>query len=234
MLVRNMNWMQIEDYLKTDDRAVFAIGSTEQHAYLSMLTDSILSSRVAEEAAEPLGVPVFPTVSYGLSPYFTAYPGSVALKSSTLNAIVTDILDCLRKSGFRRVLIVNGHGGNDPTIARLREYMTEHPDITVRFHSWFKGPRVWARAMEIDNEASHASWMENFPWTRLPGVEFPDGAAKMLDYDLLYMMSAEKLREYAGDGNWGGVYQRSDEEMLDIWRIGVEEVRGLIEGPWAP
>ena len=60
MRVGERNWFQIEDYLKHDNRAVVPLGSTEQHAYLSLSVDSILSERVAAEAAEPLGVPVFP------------------------------------------------------------------------------------------------------------------------------------------------------------------------------
>ena len=55
-----MNWMQVEEYLKRDDRAVVPLGSTEQHAYLSLCTDSILSETVSVDAAEPLGIPCFP------------------------------------------------------------------------------------------------------------------------------------------------------------------------------
>ncbi|HEY0479500.1 MAG TPA: creatininase family protein [Kofleriaceae bacterium] len=59
MKITEMNWMQVESYLKRDDRAVVPIGSTEQHAGLSLGVDLILSERVSVEAAEPLGVPVF-------------------------------------------------------------------------------------------------------------------------------------------------------------------------------
>ena len=56
MRITDMNWMQVEEYLKQDDRAVLPLGSTEQHAYLSLGVDSILASRVAEDAAAPLAV----------------------------------------------------------------------------------------------------------------------------------------------------------------------------------
>ena len=62
MKISDMNWMQVENYLRADDRAVLPLGSTEQHAYLSLSTDSILSERVSIEAAEPLGIPVFPVM----------------------------------------------------------------------------------------------------------------------------------------------------------------------------
>ncbi|TMV37188.1 creatininase family protein, partial [Thioclava sp. BHET1] len=74
MKITDMNWQQVEDYLKTDDRAILPLGSTEQHAGLSLSVDSILSEKVALDAAAPLGIPVFPVVAYGLTPYFLAYP----------------------------------------------------------------------------------------------------------------------------------------------------------------
>src|SRR6185503_10252510 len=68
--ISDMNWMQVEEYLRHDDRAVLPIGSTEQHSYLRLTVDCILPERVAVEAAEPLGIPVFPVVAYGVTPYF--------------------------------------------------------------------------------------------------------------------------------------------------------------------
>src|SRR5512141_2481870 len=105
MRITDMNWHQIEEYLRRDDRAVVPLGSTEQHAFLSLSVDSILSERVAAEAAEPLGVPVFPVLAYGITPYFRAYPGTVSLRVATYLQIIRDILDGLAESGFRRILI---------------------------------------------------------------------------------------------------------------------------------
>src|SRR5438105_5037885 len=122
-----MNWMQVEDYLRHDDRAVIPLGSTEQHAYLSLSVDSILSERVALEAAEPLQVPVFPVLAYGITPYFRAYPVTVSLKMTTYAALVRDILDSLHHAGFRRIFLCNGHGGNLPAQTVGMEWMAEHP-----------------------------------------------------------------------------------------------------------
>src|SRR5512135_2379206 len=109
-----MNWSQVEDYLRHDDRAVLPLGSTEQHGYLSLSTDAILAERVAAEAAQPLSIPVFPVLAYGITPYFRAYPGSLSLRVATYVGMVRDLLDSIAHSGFRRILIVNGHGGNQP------------------------------------------------------------------------------------------------------------------------
>ena len=142
MRVHDCNWMMLEEYLKHDDRVVLPIGSTEQHGYLSVGTDAILAERVSVEAAEPLGVPVMPVLPFGLAPYFAAFPGSMTLRASTYLALIRDLLDSLTKQGFRRIAIVNGHGGNSPAVGVVREWIAEdRPErVQVVFHSWYNAP----------------------------------------------------------------------------------------------
>ena len=232
MKISDVNWARVEAFLETDDRAVVPLGSTEQHAHLSLSVDSILAERVAVEAAEPLGVPVFPVVPYGITPGFLAYPGTVSLRVETYLRVVGDILESLRRQGFRRILLVNGHGGNQPAQSLTAEWEADHPGITVKLHNWWNGPKVWARVQATDPVASHASWMENFPWTRLAGVPQPTEAKPMVDLARLRVMSPEAVRRHLGDGNYGGRYERSDAEMLAIWAAGVAETREAMEGPW--
>jgi len=230
--VHELNWMQLAAYLEQDDRIVFPLASTEQHGYLSLGTDNVLAERVAVEAAEPLGVPVLPVLPYGLTPAFGAYPGSPSLRLETFVAVLHDILSSLHGQGFRRFLLVNGHGGNIPAGALVREWTATYPDGQAIFHSWFNGPKVLEVAEAIDPEYSHANWGENFPWTRLEGVELPSEPKPMLDEAAYRVASPKEVRELIGDGSFGGLYQRSDEEMLRIWRAGVEEVRELLESGW--
>src|SRR2546423_11712821 len=114
MRIAEMNWMMVKEYLTRDARCVLPLGSTEQHAYLSLSVDSILAERLAVEAAEPLGVPVFPVLAYGITPYFRAFPGTITLRMQTYLSVVRDILDSICEQRFKRILIVNGHGGNTP------------------------------------------------------------------------------------------------------------------------
>ena len=227
-----MNWMQIEKYLEQDDRAILPLGSTEQHAYLSICTDTILSERMAIEAAEPLGVPVFPVLAYGISYYFNAYPGTISLRIETYIKVIGDILNSLSCSGFRRILMVCGHGGNEPANNLATEWMVDNPGMQVKFFQWWKGPKMMAKAQEIDPIGSHGSWFENFVWTRIPGIEMPTEQKIFSDRKALPKPVGEKLREVMGDGNYGGYYQRSDEDMQAIWQIAVEETREMIEKGW--
>jgi creatinine amidohydrolase len=228
-----MNWGQVDDYLKRDDRCVLPLGSTEQHAGLSLSVDSILSEKVALDAAEPLGVPVFPVVPYGITPYFLDYPGSISLRNATYVAIVRDILDGLGRQGFKRILICNGHGGNSPAGSLAIEWMADNPGVQVKFHNWWNAPKTFAKVQEIDTVASHASWMENFAWTRLKGVTQPTQRKPLIDFAYMRVLDPAGVRKYLGDGNFGGYYERPDTEMQQIWDVAVAETRALIEEGWA-
>jgi creatinine amidohydrolase len=232
MRVQDCNWMQLEEYLRADDRIVLPVGSIEQHGYLSLGVDMILSERVSVEAAEPLGVPVLPSLPYGITPYFAAYPGSPTLRVETYQAVVRDLLESLHEQGFRRFLFVNGHGGNDPGAKAADEWSAAHPGAQTVWHNWWKGPHTWEVVQSIDSDASHASWLENFPWTRLEGVEQPPERKPMADITKMLESSPADVRAALGDGSFGGLYERPDEDVLRVWRAGVEEVRDLIENGW--
>jgi creatinine amidohydrolase len=232
MRIAGMNWMQVEAYLQKDDRAVLPLGSTEQHAYLSLCVDNILPERVALDAAEPLGIPVFPVLAYGVTPSFRCFPGSISLRGDTHQAVVRDILEGLAGSGFRRIVIVNGHGGNIAAQQVATEWAADHSACQVKFHNWWNAPRTWGKVQEIDAMAAHASWMENFPWTRLPGVELPAARKPLVDLLHLRLLSPPGLRDYLGDGSFGGLYERAEADMLAIWQVAVEETRDLMQGPW--
>jgi creatinine amidohydrolase len=231
--IQSMNWMQVETYLKTDDRCVFPLGSTEQHGYLSLGVDNILPEKLAHDAVGDLGIPVFPVLPYGITPYFRGYPGSVTLRVQTYLSVVRDLLDAAYEQGFRRMLIVNGHGGNSPAQGFVAEWMADHPGTRVKFHNWWNAPQTWKQVQATDTNASHASWMENFPWTRLTGVTMPDEEKPALDLDRLRLLGPSELRGYLKEGNYGGRFQRPDSDMQAIWDVAVKETRALLESGWA-
>ena len=77
---------------------------------------------------------------------------------------------------------------------------------------------------------SHAAWSENFPWTRLAGVAMPAEAKQRVPS--AGPLAPDAVRELAGDGSYGGLYQRPDEDVLQLWNTGVEEVRALLADGW--
>lgn len=232
MRIKDTTWMQVEEYLRHDDRCVVPLGSTEQHGYLSLCTDAILSEKVAADAAEPLGVPVFPVLSYGITPYFMAFPGTVTLSQGTYERVLVEVFGSLWAHGFRRFLVVNGHGGNAVARTALEAWAATHDGAALLWHDWWKAARTMAAAKAIDPAASHASWMEGFPWTKLASVTAPAGHKAPVDLTGRESLSPQAFRERLGDGSFGGYYERPDAELLAIWEIGVKETRELLEGGW--
>ncbi len=95
---------------------VLTVGSCEQHGdHLPVNTDTVSAYQVATLAAErceEVHVLVLPPPSFGFSPHHRAWPGTITLSLGTFLAMVTDVAESLHRTGFDRLLVVNGHGGN--------------------------------------------------------------------------------------------------------------------------
>ena len=229
MRIRELNWMHLEQYLQRDDRILLPVGSTEQHAYLSLETDNLIAERLAVEAAEPLGIPVLPVLAYGIAPGFAAFPGSPSLRTETFIAVVREILESLYGQGFRRFMVVNGHGGNTQARESVMGWMGAHDDAIVLWHEAWEG-KPDELAAEIDADYDHASWSENFPWTRLEGVEVPAERKQAIVGPK--WSRPKEWREALGDGSFGGPYQLPDEDVLRVWDAAREQLRERLDSGW--
>ena len=227
--------MQVEALRKAgEDRAVLPLGSIEQHAYLSLAVDALLAEAVGVDAAAPLDVPVFPAQAYGYTPTYMAYPGTMTLRLETLIAVIGDLVESLHHHGFRRILLINGHGGNNGAASVLPQLAARHAGLQLRWYNWWAAPRTMGFVRSQDPQASHASWMENFALTRLPDVALPAAPKPLVDYERMALMDPQAKRAYLGDGCYGGHYALPEDVTDRLWAIAVEETRAAIEGPWLP
>jgi creatinine amidohydrolase len=148
---------------------VLPTASVEQHGpHLPILTDSIICeavcARAAEEAAAEISVTVSPILPYGLSRHHLPYPGVLSLTSATYIRAIAEVCETLAKSGFRRIAIVNGHGGNDEAIRlAARDVMNDYP-VTILAASYWSlvGPAVTeaARNAAVEPVPGHAGGFE--------------------------------------------------------------------------
>lgn len=225
MRIEDLNWMDVEAYLKQDDRLILVLGTIEQHGYLSLATDVRIPMALADAASQKTGVLVAPPVNYGVSPYFLTYPGSFTIGVVTFIHVVSDIIKSAYTQGFKRILILNGHGGNDAVRARLYELANELPGIKLSWYAWWTSDAVEVLAQKYKLSRQHASWMEAFPFTKvadLPQGEKPDVHVKGLQ-------SAEESRTAYGDGVFGGQYQASPEVMEELFATCLTEILYLLD-----
>jgi creatinine amidohydrolase len=216
----DLNWMQVEEYLRRDDRLMVVTGACEQHGYLSLMTDIRIPLAIAEEAAQRTGVLVAPPLNIGVSPAFARYPGTISLRVATFLSLVEDVVRSLHAQGFRRLLFVNGHGGNAPATSRLQELVNELPDLRVGWYSWWIAPSVQDITQELGRPGNHANWFEAFPMCRvapLPEREKSVDAPNRL-------LNADEFRAHYGDGVMGGAYAPDDAVLERIFDAAVGDV----------
>jgi len=223
MRIDELNWMDVESYLKKDDRLMLIVGACEQHGYLSLMTDIKIPVALADAASKRSGVLVAPPLNFGVSPHFGAYPGTITLRLSTFLDAVEDMIRSVYRHGFRRLFFLNGHGGNDPARTRISEILDSLPGLSVRWYSWWLAPRVTLVAEKHGLKSYHAAWIEAFPFVRV--ADLPDGVKEPpLTKDIL---GAEGYRKLYGDGVFGGPYKVDDSILDEIFDVAVQDIFDL-------
>jgi len=227
MQLQKATWAQVETYLKTDNRVIIPIGSTEQHGPTGLLgTDALLAEGVARGAGVAAGVFVTPTVHVGMAQHHLAFPGSLTLRPSTLVAVMNDLFSSLARHGFRRIAVVNGHGGNIPSLeAAASEFhaggsLQQSPsttDVHIQVINAWEGERSGSLSQELFGERNgHHGTAEELSIIRFlheeanqhevpEGWEWPGG-------DFTPFGSAEHYRELYPDGVIGADIRLASKE----------------------
>jgi creatinine amidohydrolase len=224
MRLEDLNWFDVQAYLQTEDRLMLVLGACEQHGYLSLLSDVKIPLALADAASQQTGVLVAPPLNFGCSPYFMGYPGTLSLRASTLLDLVEDLVRSAYRHGFRQLLILNGHGGNDAARARLYELATELPELRLAWYAWWQSHSVQQVALQHELKPSHANWLEAFSFTRvseLPSGEKPPPRIPGL-------MGADEARRVYGDGVFGGPYQVDESVMQELFAAALQDVLTLL------
>ncbi|MGA9397063.1 MAG: creatininase family protein [Anaerolineaceae bacterium] len=227
MRFEELNWMELESYIHHDNRVMLVIGACEQHAFLSLLTDIKIPMAIADAVSQKSGVIVAPPFNFGCSSSFMSFPGTISIQSATMMAVVEDIILALYHHGFRKFLVLNGHGGNRAARARLSELTTEIDDLRVIWYEWFTSPRINAIAEKHQLPGEHASWMESFRFTRTTNV-IPDKPKPVIPHGA-ELLSSSRVRKQIDDGSYGGPYQVDDAIMDEIFDTCVAEVLELVD-----
>lgn len=147
--------------------ALLPIGSQEQHAgHLPMGTDTLLAEAVIDRAGALLaGEPDapelvrLPALPFGHSPHHL-FAAAVSLSAATLGAVLDDILDSLVTSGYRRIMVVNGHGGNDEIMRLAVKRFALRSDVTVAACSYWTVTSGADDGGRPEVTPGHAGWFE--------------------------------------------------------------------------
>jgi creatinine amidohydrolase len=112
--------------------AIVVVGSIEQHGpHLPLGTDALAALGIAERVAERMDAPIVPLSLVGIAPYHLGWPGSLTLRPQTLIALFADVGAGLAAAGVQRLLVVNWHEGNTPTLRLAAEELQRTTDVRV-------------------------------------------------------------------------------------------------------
>lgn len=224
MRLQDLTWMDVDRYLEADNRVILVTGATEQHAYLSLMTDILIPAKIADAVGKREGVLVAPPLNFGVSAHFSEYPGTISLSQETFNHVLREIIESMSHQGFRGFFILNGHGGNKmPDFVRDLE---EANEIRILWYDWWRSSAARAFADRYNLSIQHANWGENFPFNRVRDV--PRGEKPLVNIELADGITS--LRDVLGDGCFGGPYQVDDELMYMLYDEVVTEAARMVRG----
>ena len=153
VLWEQMRRTEFAQAAKTDAVVIIPVASTEQHAdHLPINTDTNVCSTIAKRAAdavEEFPVLVMPPVWMGYSPHHMVHAGSITLTYHTFVEVLTELAVCVYSHGFKKILFLNGHGGNSAIIAGLRTKLEAEKNVPVIGYTYWELPGVTQKMKEI-------------------------------------------------------------------------------------
>lgn len=159
-LLAEMSWQATEEYLERDNRLILPLGATEEHGpHLGLGTDWLEAEAIARATSAKSGVAAAPTLNYGMSHSLLRFAGTASLRPTTLIAVLEDLFRSFYRHGFRRMLIVNGHGGNEAALASALHLVSDDLKLQVKTFSWWTDAESYRVVTDRmgPQEGSHAS-----------------------------------------------------------------------------
>jgi creatinine amidohydrolase len=219
MLLENLAYTEVEEYLQNNDTILIPVGSVEQHSEYGIIgTDFIAAEGVARAAGEKLGILTAPTIHYGVSPHHLDFKGSATLSPITFIHLIIDISLSFVHHGFRRIIFINGHGGNSaPLTTAFQEIKMKGIRGQFAFISWYEGLKETDIIEELfqGQDGKHATPSEiSLTMTLRPEV-FANKSKEIKKneaVDFYWPLTADEMRTVFPDGRMAAASWLASEE----------------------
>jgi len=157
-----LNWQEIKKLVPEHiNCAILPIGTIEAHGATGLGTDSILAEKISERMAPELNSIVAPTINYGITNTLLPYAGSHTVTGESFVSYTMDVMIGLTDIGFDRIIVMNGHGGQEK---ELKDLVTDFNKITgakvILFQWWYFAADAVKKIYGSDTEGGHAGLEE--------------------------------------------------------------------------
>jgi len=149
-----MSWVEAEEAFKKSDTAILPVGTLHGHGPTPIGIDARSAEALADRVGERTGMLVLPVLPYGEDDKMREYPGSIAVSQQTLTAFYTELCQSLHRNGVRKVIAINGHGGNREALTSAGRNVRELGMLVAILEWW----NIEAKLMpDLFPEGTHIS-----------------------------------------------------------------------------
>jgi creatinine amidohydrolase len=160
---RKLRADQLRDLSKRDAIVILPVASLEQHGpHLPVEVDSMLGETVAARTAAKIAargqaVVVLPVLWTGLSEHHMSFGGTITLENAAFAAVVEGVVRSVVRHGFRKIALLNAHGGNENALRSITDDLTPKLGVPiVQFTYWYAAAVAIAKILETQGGLSHA------------------------------------------------------------------------------
>lgn len=162
-MFNELTWAEVNDFAREGKVVLLPVGAIEQHGpHLPLDTDNVGAEAICRRAAqrEPSLLVCMPTVHYGFNEQGLDFPGTISITENNFVGYIFDLCASLTRMGFRKIVIVNGHGGNACFLEAAARLVTARtPALAAMVGLFGLGQRAVEEA-HIDMEGGHAGDLE--------------------------------------------------------------------------
>jgi creatinine amidohydrolase len=220
---RKLRADELREQARLDAIVILPIASLEQHGpHLPVEVDSLLGETVAARTAEKVlakgqKVLVLPVLWTGLSEHHMSFGGTITLDNTAFSALVEGVVRSVLRHGFRRIVLLNAHGGNENVLRTITDDLTPKLGVPIiQFTYWYAAAVAIAKILETQGGLQHACEAE----TAMMMAVRPD----LVAVDRIPLAKSNTTPDVS-DVVGGGVY---------MWRsIGSRSASGVIGNPEA-
>jgi creatinine amidohydrolase/Fe(II)-dependent formamide hydrolase-like protein len=237
-----LSWPEAEKRLEEVDLALLPVGAIEQHGpHLPLDTDAFDAEYLAQRVAKACSTPkplVLPLISYGVSYHHDEFKGTISISNDTLSQLVYEIGISAAKNGIKKLLIINGHGGNSPALNHAAQMINRDAHIFVAVDTGETSDVDIEEIVETLGDV-HAGEIEtSTALTVRPHLVKMSKASKLVpQFSSRYLDFSSKrgiiwyayTKKLSSSGVMGDPTKASSEKGRKIWKIMIAHLVALVE-----
>jgi len=172
--MQNYSWMRLAKIVpEITDRVILPVGTVESHGACPIGTDNFIPENLADHVWKDVNALVAPIVNHGVTgASISQFPGSIMIRPEVFTEYMYDILKDLVRTGFKNVLIINGHGGNTEPMQKAITRLHMETGAHFMIISWWEA--AWNLAEEVYGQKPIQSGHGDLEEAALVLSKYPD------------------------------------------------------------